>query len=55
MIWWFVSARHWFTGPKVNVDHLMMGDGENVIEADQTKNPIEHESSSDTGKKGVDM
>lgn len=32
MIWWVVSARHWFKGPKVNVSHMMMGD--NVIEGE---------------------
>lgn len=25
MIWWVVSARKWFKGPKVNLDHLMHG------------------------------
>ena len=25
MIWWFVSARKWFKGPKVNIDHMMLG------------------------------
>jgi len=57
MIWWFVSARKWFTGPKVNVDHLMMGDGQNVIDGDQGKNAVDHESSSDNGiavKKGIE-
>lgn len=35
MIWWVVSARKWFKGPKVNVDHLMLGreDG-NVLEGE---------------------
>ncbi|KAJ5059778.1 amino acid permease-domain-containing protein [Bipolaris maydis] len=23
--WWFISAHKWFTGPKVNVEHMMMG------------------------------
>lgn len=30
-IWWFVSARKWFHGPKVNVEHLMLGREGNVI------------------------
>lgn len=25
LIWWFVSARKWFKGPKVNLEHLMLG------------------------------
>lgn len=23
-IWWFVSARKWFKGPKVNIEHMML-------------------------------
>ena len=23
LIWWLVSARKWFKGPKVNLEHLM--------------------------------
>lgn len=25
LIWWFVSARKWFKGPKVNLEHMMFG------------------------------
>ena len=25
LIWWVVSARKWFKGPKVNLEHLMHG------------------------------
>ncbi|KAE9983085.1 hypothetical protein EG328_010322 [Venturia inaequalis] len=32
MGWWFISARKWFTGPRVNVDHLMIGQEGNTIE-----------------------
>ncbi|KAK6440478.1 GABA/polyamine transporter [Oleoguttula sp. CCFEE 5521] len=32
MIWWVVSARKWFTGPKVNVQHMMLGNEGAVIE-----------------------
>jgi hypothetical protein len=31
-IWWLVSARKWFKGPKVNVEHMMLGRGANVLE-----------------------
>ena len=24
-LWWFASAHKWFKGPKVNIDHLMLG------------------------------
>ena len=32
MIWWFISARKWFKGPKVNLDHLMLGREDQAIE-----------------------
>ena len=25
MIWWVVDARKWFKGPKVNIQHQMLG------------------------------
>lgn len=31
-IWWLVSARKWFKGPKVNLDHAMLGREGNQIE-----------------------
>ncbi|KAF2681838.1 amino acid transporter [Lentithecium fluviatile CBS 122367] len=31
-LWWFVSARKWFKGPKVNIDHMMLGQDANVLE-----------------------
>lgn len=30
-IWWFVSAHKWFTGPKVNIEHMMLGREEAVV------------------------
>ena len=27
MVWWMVDARKWFKGPKVNIEHLMVGRG----------------------------
>ena len=32
LLWWFISARKWFKGPKVNLDHLMLGREEAIIE-----------------------
>ncbi|KAI1618096.1 amino acid permease-domain-containing protein [Exophiala viscosa] len=32
IIWWFVSAHKWFTGPKVNIAHQMLGREGNVLE-----------------------
>lgn len=31
-VWWFASARKWFHGPKVNVEHLMLGREGNVLD-----------------------
>lgn len=31
-VWWIISARKWFKGPKVNIEHMMLGRGENVLE-----------------------
>ena len=30
MIWWFAGARKWFKGPKVNIEHQMLGRDEDV-------------------------
>ena len=32
MIWWFVSARKWFHGPRVNIEHLMLGREGNTVQ-----------------------
>lgn len=42
MIWWFVSARKWFTGPKINIEHRMLGRDEEVLEG------VGEDSSSDS-------
>lgn len=31
-IWWFVDARNWFKGPKVNIEHMMLGREVDVVE-----------------------
>ncbi|CAI6332184.1 unnamed protein product [Periconia digitata] len=31
IIWWVVSARKWFKGPKVNIEHLMLGHEGNIV------------------------
>lgn len=33
IIWWIVDAHKWFKGPKVNIQHMMLGREQNVIEA----------------------
>ncbi|RAL59695.1 hypothetical protein DID88_000328 [Monilinia fructigena] len=32
MVWYAVSARKWFKGPKINVDHLIHGDRTEAVE-----------------------
>ncbi|KAK4691731.1 choline transport protein, partial [Lecanoromycetidae sp. Uapishka_2] len=32
IIWWFVDAHKWFKGPKVNIEHQMLGREGNVVE-----------------------
>jgi hypothetical protein len=43
MIWWAVSARKWFKGPKVNVQHLMLGrvEGGDVLEGQEVVGEVE--------------
>jgi hypothetical protein len=31
-IWWVLSARKWFKGPKVNIEHVVLGREGSVIE-----------------------
>ena len=45
LIWWVVSARHWFKGPKVNIEHQMLGGEDSVIDAKEG----EGESGGDSG------
>ena len=33
IVWWVVDARKWFKGPKVNIEHAMLGRQENVVES----------------------
>ncbi|KAL1603855.1 GABA/polyamine transporter [Paraconiothyrium brasiliense] len=40
LIWWFVSARKWFKGPKVNVEHLMLGREPNVLEGTESEGEV---------------
>lgn len=36
IIWWFVDAHKWFKGPKVNIEHQLMGREEARIERNST-------------------
>ena len=41
LLWWIIDARKWFKGPKMNVQHLMLGreDG-NVLDSGQRKGDV---------------
>jgi hypothetical protein len=43
-IWWFVSAHKWFKGPKVNIEHMMLGRGD-VLDGRNTETAILDDSS----------
>lgn len=43
-IWWFVDARKWFTGPKVNVKHKMLGQNETLEGKDSSSDPSLHKT-----------
>jgi hypothetical protein len=32
MIWWVVDAHKWFKGPKVNIEHSMLGRDESALD-----------------------
>ncbi|KAK3208266.1 hypothetical protein GRF29_77g117046 [Pseudopithomyces chartarum] len=53
-VWWFVSAKKWFKGPKVNVDHLMLGREGNVVEGTPKDREIESEREDGAGLIGSD-
>lgn len=57
-IWWVVSARKWFKGPKVNLEHLMLGREDQAadLRAEEPNNVIEGkeaERSSDSDVAGA--
>ena len=35
LVWFLVDARKWFKGPKVNIEHQMLGREGNVLEGDE--------------------
>ncbi|KAH6638073.1 amino acid permease-domain-containing protein [Boeremia exigua] len=39
-IWWVVSARKWFKGPKVNVAHMMLGDEQQILDGQNVQRSI---------------
>ncbi|KAK3113306.1 GABA/polyamine transporter [Teratosphaeriaceae sp. CCFEE 6253] len=57
-IWWFVDARKWFKGPKVNVEHLMLDRDDQATQLHSASEVLEgkdlggRSSSSDGGVPG---
>ena len=47
MVWWFAGARKWFKGPKVNLEHVMLGREEQVKQLQAEE--VSGDSSSDSG------
>ena len=57
IIWWIVSAHKWFKGPKVNIEHQMLGREENFVdgkEADDSSSGSEKDRVLDD-KKAADL
>jgi hypothetical protein len=40
LVWWVVDARKWFNGPKVNVEHMMLGRDGAVLEGAESEQEI---------------
>ena len=51
LIWWVVDARKWFKGPKVNIEHQMLGRDGNVVEGKEAGNDSGNSSSDSIMKK----
>ncbi|KAK6497587.1 hypothetical protein TWF481_011994 [Arthrobotrys musiformis] len=45
-IWWFVDAKNWFNGPKINIEHKMLGAKGNVVDGVNV-GPEQHASEDD--------
>jgi len=48
LIWWVVSARKWFKGPKVNLEHMMLGRDETTYVGQEVEG-VKVDSASSTG------
>lgn len=63
VVWWVVSARHWFKGPKVNIEHRMLGREENIIygkdrcdkSGDSSANNLTEETRDLSNRKAADL
>lgn len=66
-VWWFVSAHKWFKGPKVNVEHMMVGrdvegmtiEGQDLqassIDSDNISGKAAEAAANSHPNKGIDM
>ena len=57
LVWWVISARHWFKGPKVNIDHKMLGRADQIYEGKEVVNASQESSAGSfaKGTTGVDV
>ncbi|KAL8850103.1 MAG: hypothetical protein Q9221_004920 [Calogaya cf. arnoldii] len=55
LIWWRVSARKWFKGPKVNIEHQMLGRSEAAIDGIAHEGDKPSSGSSTKDDNGVDV
>lgn len=56
MIWWVVDAHKWFKGPKVNIEHMMLGREGNVLEGKDDASDTPSDTNREVGdKKAVDL
>ncbi|KAF2187826.1 hypothetical protein K469DRAFT_704785 [Zopfia rhizophila CBS 207.26] len=53
IIWWFVSARKWFKGPKVNIEHLMLGREGNTVDGEEVKGNDSGSERQEPGSKAI--
>lgn len=51
LIWWFVSARKWFKGPKINVEHHMLGRDHTIEGVEGTEGVSDSDSPASLNKK----
>jgi hypothetical protein len=54
IVWWNLSAKKWFKGPVVNVEHRMLGAEGNIIEGGEI-NEISGSDSDSLGKAKRDL
>ncbi|KAI4213783.1 MAG: hypothetical protein LQ349_009259, partial [Xanthoria aureola] len=56
LFWWLVSARKWFKGPKINIEHQMIGRGEAGLDGvPQDGQESSNGSSMKDDQNGLDM